>query len=276
MKIFNYNSGNFRHNINRLMLYGCSITAGSELADNLLLPHLSVEEIDSLKRKIGHIKFNETYLNSTKYIELDTIARTKSWAAKLANKMELPFINHSVVGNSFQGILWDIETDLSNNLITEQDLLIVGITSVERFLYFPNGKDTICIGYNYQWETEFYNKFVEMIFNDEYMVSNFIMQLKYLYYLRKFLKDRLLFVFTLINPFEDQSYLNQFRQFHSYDFIKELYTSKDLGLLSSISFHSIIGNFVENLQDLHGFYHPKEYIHERLADIYYQNIIKYE
>ena len=127
-------------NINRVVAYGCSYTAGDEIMDHVFM-NVSFEECNKIKRQyIQHgktldakSKFKNDYNIWTADKELN---RNHSWAAYLAKHLDLPFVNRAVNGSSIDQIYFSIQSDLLNSSILETDLVLVGLTTPFRIVDF--------------------------------------------------------------------------------------------------------------------------------------------
>ena len=176
------------HDINRIVFYGCSFTAGSELADQELMPNLSKEEIDKLKIEEQYL-FYERFDRNIFY----RLENEKSWSRWFSDELNLPWVNRAMRGSSMGQIIFDIEKDINNKEILDNDLVIVGITSPERICLFNDyGAFTQIIHANNQsWDKKFKEDFILNIFNDEYNLFNWYKDIKYLDLLSNKLNGRL-------------------------------------------------------------------------------------
>jgi hypothetical protein len=176
------------HDINRIVFYGCSFTAGSELADQELMPNLSKEEIDKLKIEEQYL-FYERFDRNIFY----RLENEKSWSRWFSDELNLPWVNRAMRGSSMGQIIFDIEKDINNKEILDTDLVIVGITSPERICLFnDHGAFTQIIHANNQsWDKKFKEDFILNIFNDEYNLFNWYKDIKYLDLLSNKLNGRL-------------------------------------------------------------------------------------
>lgn len=80
---------------NRIIFYGCSFTAGAELADQELLPNNTKEEIDNLKRAELH-NFYKRFDNKLR----EKLEKEKSWARWFADEICLQYENRAKSGSS--------------------------------------------------------------------------------------------------------------------------------------------------------------------------------
>jgi hypothetical protein len=115
----------------RLIAYGCSFTAGDELADAIVLG-MDEEEVDTLKRAGATRK--DLYGDLRNKIEEH--GKTLTWVRFVADHFGVPYSNRAVGGGSIQQMVYRIERDYANGLIDEDDLVIVGVTSMFRWFQF--------------------------------------------------------------------------------------------------------------------------------------------
>jgi len=116
----------------RVVGYGCSYTAGDEIADHLIL-NISFEECKKLKKKFS----NQTqFYNHYNIVHQHEMLWSNSWAAQLANLINLPYLNRATPGSSIGHIYFDIYKDYVNKLISKDDLILVGITEPSRIMYW--------------------------------------------------------------------------------------------------------------------------------------------
>jgi hypothetical protein len=259
--------------VNRVVFYGCSFTAGDELADYDLLSHLSCDKIDKEKRLLGTNKFVEKYYVGKVDDKQHLIKKKRElesvWACKLAKKLDLSYINKATSGNSNQGIIFDIEKDLANNLIYDTDLVIVALTSEQRWLYFDkDGRNRpVCIGWEKFWPNSVsYKVFVENFANDNFILYNNINAIKYLSHLSHQFLGRLLIqtihwdINGLLKWYKGKQVSKEILT------IGESLKNIDCWIDIDLSFSKI----VDWEKDTLGFYHPKQAKQDEMADLLFQ------
>src|SRR6056300_213786 len=111
----------------RIVAYGCSITAGTELGDHHVLGK-TIAEVDTLKRSLGLQKWQQLEL---KY-NLQEEGRRRSWVAHLARELQCEYLNLAQSGSSIDQCLLRMKNQLHN----ADDLIIVGLTYIQRALRF--------------------------------------------------------------------------------------------------------------------------------------------
>lgn len=256
---------------NRVIAFGCSHTAGSELADHLFFgKDITVAELDKMKREVGNgtdFYSQHKQLGSNEMLE----AQGKlSWAGQVAEKLGVPILNRGIAGSSMQGIIYAIEKDRFDGVITDTDLILIGATSMDRWMYFEKGERwgwpwpaTPIIGYPGRWPSEqFHDEFTGKIADDYFLFFNYYMALRY---------------FDLLNKQLENRVVVQFMHHTMKDYVKFV-SNKELnkrfmGMVSDLNnFDSIIdqdiclGQLVDWKSDgVHGFYHPHAQFHEQLA-----------
>lgn len=118
--------------IDRVLAYGCSFTAGDEIVDHLLL-NTSFKEVNKIKQKFE----NQVAFYDNMKIEIpNEVMRKNSWAGQLAKLLDKPFINKAYPGYSIAQSYFQIYTDYKNNLITDSDLVLLGLTGPSRMVWY--------------------------------------------------------------------------------------------------------------------------------------------
>jgi len=164
----------------RIVAYGCSYTAGAELSDYLAFPDISIDEVENLKRSISvpqfYIHLRESGIPQK---ELDAYNIAHAWPAFLSKMFNTDYLNRAKSGASNQFIVYAIERDLANLVIKETDLIVVGVTSFNRWFYLDNSAipRVPLIGYysEKEWPSrEFYDNYLQYISgaNDAYSWSS--------------------------------------------------------------------------------------------------------
>ena len=103
----------------RLVVYGCSFTAGDELADALVLG-MTEDEVDLLKRS----GMSRQELYGKLHNECIRAGKTLTWARWLADHYNVPYSNRARGGGSLQQMVYRIERDYHNGITHEDDLVI--------------------------------------------------------------------------------------------------------------------------------------------------------
>lgn len=269
---------------NRIVAYGCSHTAGSELADHLFWHEpISVTDLDKIKRSYND-KRTDFYNKHPMLVsqEAKDAESQLSWAAQVAKKFGVPILNKGLSGGSMQSIVYLIERDLADGVIIPTDLILIGATSMDRWMYFSNEERggwphpaIPIIGYPGLWPTEkFHNDFVEHVADDYFTLFNYFNSMRYLDLLSSSLGGR-----VLVQPLHQT--VNDYISFVSHTPLNKNF----MRMFESINnFKSIIagdvcfGNLVDwrNETQVHGFNHPHIRYHEQLADIIVDKLLNNE
>lgn len=273
---------------NRIIAYGCSHTAGSELVDHLFWHEpISAVELDNIKR--DYMKQTKRNLFYNVYPELGkhevVEAQSKvSWAGQIAKRFGVPIVNRAVPGSSMQGIVYSIENDLAIGAINENDLVLVGATSMDRWFHLTDKEENLrfvpatpIIGWPDRWPTEkFHNDFVEHIASDYFLMYNYQNAMRYFDLLNNYLGGRVCVQFlhstatdyidTLLyrNKNPNRVFLNMFGGINNYKCIID----KNTSFASLVNWNDQSG--------VHGFYHAHVRYHEQLADIIMNKLLNNE
>lgn len=115
--------------IDRIIAYGCSLTAGDELGDEYFFG----PGIEEMKKKY-FCDVEKCY--GDKWEELKKYNRTISWPNYVAEKLGVECVNRAQSGSNLGNVIFKILDDYYSNKITENDLILVGLSSPGRFFYF--------------------------------------------------------------------------------------------------------------------------------------------
>jgi hypothetical protein len=123
--------------IKRILAFGCSFTAGTEILDHQLNPYF----VD-LKNKLDAYQWWEKLKKDPDQMKLQLEIRKQepnhSWPAHLASYLGVNFVNYAKPGNSNEFMCWQIEQKLDSGEITDDDLILVGTTGTQRSMFFSN------------------------------------------------------------------------------------------------------------------------------------------
>jgi hypothetical protein len=186
--------------IDRIVSFGCSFTAGTELLDHTLGPYAAQkEEFKSLKKRLRSW-FQEINKDGKYSYEMQQ-NRTYhepglAWPSKLAENLKVPCRNFAYPGNSNDRMLYQLQQELIYDKIRSTDLVLIGITSMNRGLFFdttlPNNTPEAFL----LTEVDSFDKWVDPRFfldwmTDERMVWNHILHLGFLESIKQQLDGRL-------------------------------------------------------------------------------------
>jgi len=118
----------------RVVAYGCSLTAGTELGDHIILGK-TISEVDTLKREWGLQRWQQF----ERLRGLEEEGRKRAWPAHLARAMGCGYLNLGQSGASLDQCLLRMKNQLHN----ETDLIIVGLTYIQRALRFSGSLEQI-------------------------------------------------------------------------------------------------------------------------------------
>ena len=123
--------------IKRIVAFGCSFTAGTEILDDQLNSYFV-----NLKRKLDAYRWWEKLKADPEQMELLLELRKKelnhAWPAHLAAHLGVDFVNYAEPGNSNEKMYWQIEQKIESGEITNEDLILVGVSGAERSMFFSS------------------------------------------------------------------------------------------------------------------------------------------
>jgi hypothetical protein len=165
--------------INRIVAYGCSYTAGDELMDHVVMGvtfekcnDIKQQYLDTYSRNCAISYFRKDFKKISHY---QNAYRNRTWAAQLAKRLNINFENRAVNGSGPDEHYFRIYNDLVNGLINDSDLILVGLTSMDRIIDFrpiramPHNNTLISASIP---EEEGSRLFIEL-FNDDFTVYNY-------------------------------------------------------------------------------------------------------
>lgn len=252
--------------IDRIVAFGCSFTAGTELLDYTL-----DERYYKLKKTLSAFDwYNVIYKDSRAHQTLkDNREKEKyiTWPAKLAENLSLDFLSFAQPGNSNEKILWQIERSIFDGTITDRDLILVGQTGPHRNMYFTNKhkEPTSFLLSNEGSIKPIFQDSLYKWFNDSRIFWDHIRFLDQLRFIKSRLNGRLLAVHMEL-PFnlhenhywglDDLGYQTDFFKFKLEESIHS-----DLFIDKSLYMYQFVND--ENILE-HG--HPNETVHQNFAD----------
>ena len=116
--------------IKRVVAYGCSYTAGAELADEDF-----IKDADAIKRKIGLPKFNIQYSKIINSPELIEAQQKKTFVSHLSKLLEVDVLNRAMSGTGLEEHITRFRYDIMSNNLNRNDLVVLGITSMNRWVH---------------------------------------------------------------------------------------------------------------------------------------------
>jgi len=255
------------NNINRIIAYGCSYTAGDEIMDHVALG-ISFEECNQLKRE--YLLKNEKSPNHTSKFKKDfnirwddPLHRNSSWAGQLAKLMNVSFENRATNGSGLDEQYFKIHHDYAQGLILKDDLVLIGLTSMNRMIDFRS-KTTTLISKNIPDDSG--SRLLLDIYNDDYIVFHYFKTLDLFNGLRS--KMRL-----LMQPMVDHMLpyqLNRLNVPNTRIFAKDIWKNSISNILLPEDYlRSPIVNGVKNKC---AFGHPTLESHTELAEKIYKQI----
>lgn len=179
----------------RLVVYGCSFTAGDELGDASVLG-IPEDELDLLKR--NGISRKELY--GKLYPKIFEVGKTLTWARWVSDHYNVPYSNRAVNGGSLQQMAYRIERDYYNGVTNEDDLVMVGLTSMFRWFQFSEHGNEMSWVFNTEFAgiPKFNESLVEHYVTQQNILWNFHFNLNYMQMLAE--KRKNIFAINVITP----------------------------------------------------------------------------
>jgi|688.fasta_scaffold00615_23 hypothetical protein len=168
-----------KDSFDRIVFYGCSWTEGQEIIDHEVFD-MTFEKCNEWKKQFkSYVEWNNSYHG--KHIVKDIVKQNinlyhrASWGGQLASKLNKNFENRSKGGTGIDEHLFRIIKDYHNGNITNNDLVILGLTKPDRtFVFDETGNIKTKLFLEWHWPTrDIRNWCVENIFNDSYMIWNY-------------------------------------------------------------------------------------------------------
>ena len=170
-------------NIKRILAYGCSYTAGDEIVDHVIMG-VSFEECnqwkrDYLNKRLASFAYTGKFKTDFNIQWDDPLHRNSSWAAQVAKLLDLPFENRAMNGSGLDEQYLKIYSDCETGLILDSDLVLVGLTSMNRMIDFRlKEKITTLISRNIPDDVG--SKLLLEFCNDDHMVYHYFKTLSLL------------------------------------------------------------------------------------------------
>ena len=194
--------------IDRVVAYGCSWTAGSELMDHAHMG-MSFDECNAIKKT--YISTGKTHENMYKFIDRYNINdpsnvernQRSSWAGQLAGLLGIPIVNRAVGGSSLDQAYFELYKDYHEGKILPTDLVLFGLTTVSRTAEFKDhGVVSLQLGYHFKYDNV-EDRSLLKLYNDDFLVFTYFKTLCILNSLKSKMNIRLQPVVKGLNPFSN-------------------------------------------------------------------------
>ena len=258
--------------IDRVVAYGCSWTAGSELMDHVHMG-MSFEECNAIKKT--YIATGKTHENMYKFIDRYNINdpsnlalnQRSSWAGQLAGLLGKPIENRAVGGSSLDQSYFELYKDYHEGKILPTDLVLFGLTMVSRTANFKDhGVGSLQLSYHFKYDNV-EDRSLLKLYNDDFLVFSYFKTLSILNSLKFKMNIRLQPVVKGLNPFS-----NEFELGNTYirNYARHIWNeSRDVLLLSDEHLQEYI---VDRRPIRCGFLHEPIESHTELATKIYNQV----
>jgi hypothetical protein len=270
---------------NRIISYGCSFTAGTELGTAEFLG-ITEEEMHKLVKKhsspsLWHMLRKSKNLSDSDADELEEKitkhSLTKSWPNYVAKYFDVPLVNRGIGGSSLSFIVSRILTDLHNSDIKDDDLILVGLPASARWFQYKDDGTSVYGVFGHPWINSqsfdpMYQQQVEQhFFNNHNMFYNYCKDITFLSLLSDKLNSRIKICCAMITEERHRKvYHEELKQQHFNDHFNMCF---DIAKLSNhyISETDCLWPDGEaariNPASHHIFGHPRVKYHEQFANI---------
>lgn len=214
-KIQNSKTGEI-FSIDRAIFYGCSNTAGTELADHFIIGK-SFDETNKIKKSMSLVEWNKSIHElanailpdaKTNMPEADTKAEAYrqlglrySYGTVLCDMLKVRQENFAIGGTSNKSTLFKIMRDLNSGFYKPGDVVFIGLTTLERDLLFNSNGDFSNILYAFpEFGCDEHKEHIPslIIANSTYTKEfNFCNQVLLMYHLLKSAQIPVFFLFPL-------------------------------------------------------------------------------
>lgn len=265
----------------RIVSYGCSLTAGTELMDHAALDmteeeyiqYLNNNKLDSIPKIYSHLIDNFP----EKMIKMEEMNAQASWPNFICNHYNVPHLNRGFPGASITHTTFKILSDIHSNATNDSDLLLVGITSPNRwFQFLPDGGD-VCGIFSHPWHHKLNRDYAESVekhwANVYNIVYSYFKEIAFLSDLSDTLNGRIKLCYAFGTP-------SYFREQFSEELTDEKFKDFFEFCFGLVPNHNIIDehNSICELamqffgESQHVFGHPKVRFHEKFANILIENL----
>ncbi len=292
-----------KFNYKRIVSYGCSFTAGSEITDHDIIG-ITEEELLLCARKNKYHGSHELYehynVSAETKRQILQSNRSKAWPAYIAQHYNIPLLNRGRPGSSLSHATYSLLRDIHSNTILPTDLILVGITSPNRWFQFTSSGREFYGVFGHGWTfldhphaTTNYRKELENNWYNGYnVIYNHYKEMQFLSNLSNTMNGQIKLCYA-IRPNNSIKHLAPTKP--SANFIRKLFPSElssdeeEVGDFKFIDFcNSLLSyeNFLESetsLSDITGwkdtsrqyaFGHPRVEFHKEFADILIDRIDK--
>ena len=266
---------------NRIISYGCSFTAGSELGDAEFLGITEQKWNKLVKKHSAHsnwelftVGMNMSNDNAAALQkDINTYNLSKSWPNYVAQYFHIPLVNRAVPGASISFIVSRILTDLHNFDIKDDDLILVGLPAPARWFQYMDDGTSVYGVFGHPWinskglDPMYQQQIEQHFFNNHNMFYNYCKDIAFLSLLSDKLNSRIKICCAMITEERNREfYREELTQQH---FNKHFNMCFDIAKLSNhyISETDCLWPKGEIKPDTHYIFgHPRVQYHEKFAN----------
>ena len=257
------------NDINRLVAFGCSVTAGMETADHMFLKDKNfADSLDDLKKTHGQSVFYQRYIDQSRYSDMLATQKSLSWVRWTADLLDIPYLNLAQGGNSISAVVYNLE-DFIQNQMRSDDLMIVGIPPLGRYMLIDNCHVARSVQLNDQdwWpSSELHEQMLLHCASDDNLLWQWYQSIKYIDMLSDRLQGRIVMFYTYESI---SSYLRYMKPGES---VRRMVDDNNLHHAFNLRFYDLIDH--KNPQHVHGLMHPTVSKQREFASILYYKLIE--
>lgn len=126
--------------IDQIVAFGCSMTAGSEICDNLHFPDIA--DIEAYKKTMDPEKWFYLLKSQDRGpLQLLDQERLRAWPAHLGRLLDVPVINRALPGTGLEHQIIDLLQAYKHKQITDRTLVLWGFTGINRGILLRDRMD---------------------------------------------------------------------------------------------------------------------------------------
>ena len=202
----------------RIIGYGCSFMAGAESIDHTVRIDMSKEEVENVKKlgcgpatfytkcvrpedaQKGLINPDYVISGQINFEEIQKREKQNSWFRFFCDNFKGNHLNRAESGAGLEYMVHCYINDMFEKKISEKDLILVALTSTNRFFYYTSCgkfKNSLLVADTTWPSTTLYKEYITHLGNENNLFWNYLKNLHFF----KNIKNQVIFVPQWINDF---------------------------------------------------------------------------